>query len=340
MEIFQKINELNKMLIAYKDNKILGLASGEMGMCIYFLCLNRNKVYELVASKLLDDIYKQINTLSFYDIKTGLMGIGLGINFLIENNHIKGNINVILKDIDTEIIKLLNKSSFLENLSIFEQTQFLYYLYRRLLLQKKGKELEYIFQEYSIDLINNLNEKLNTDFFDDPIYFNANYSLPLLLYVLSKISCLNFYNYKINRVLQDISFLILSKIPVLHANRLYLIWGMEITKKQVQSKDWDNHIVLLRREFDFYAMLNNEFSSRNIYFNNGLPSVYLLIKALPEYFTQDEINKYNHLIIKRIEQSSEWELLLNDNEYFKTKSGLLDGWSGTSLLLHYENRLK
>ena len=340
MEVFQKIKELNKKLVDFKDNKALGLANGKMGRCIYFSCISKSKEYESIVSQLIDDIYSQIDSLLFHDIKTGWMGIGLGINFLIENNHLKGDVNVVLKDIDTAIIKLLNKSSFRDNLSIFEQNQFLYYLYIRLLSQKKGRELETIFQEYSISLINNLHEKIDAELFDGPLYFDVDYPLPLLLYVLSRISNLNFYNYKIDRVLQDISFQILSKIPFLHANRLYLIWGIEAINKQMQNKNWENHICLLRREFDFYEMLNNEFGSRNIYFNNGLPAAYLLIKVLPDYFTQDEMNEYNRQIIKKIEQSSEWEKLLNDEDYFKLKSGLFDGWSGTSLLLHYENRLK
>ena len=340
MELFQKIKVLEKKLIDFRDNKVLGLANGKMGICIYYSCLSKSKEYEPVVSQLIDDIYSQIDSLSPHDIKTGLMGVGLGINFLIGNNHLKGDINVVLKDIDTAIIKWLNKPSFKENLSIFEQTQFLYYLYIRLLSQNKGKELKTIFQEYSISLINNLHQKINTELFDDPLYFDATYPLPLLLYVLSKISRLNFYNYKIDRVLQDISFQIRSKIPFLHANRLYLIWGMEAINRQIQNRDWKNHIGLLRREFDFNEMLNNEFGSRNIYFNHGLPAVYLLLNALPEYFTPDERDEYNRQIIKKIEQSPEWERLLNDEDYFKQKSGLLDGWCGTSLLLHYENKLK
>ncbi|MBF0576026.1 lanthionine synthetase LanC family protein [Dysgonomonas sp. GY617] len=81
---------LNKKLIASLNSENnLGLATGKMGYCLYFYVLSRklnNKEYQDTAEKLLDEIFDNIQMVSGIDVKNGLAGIGLGIDYLIKNS--------------------------------------------------------------------------------------------------------------------------------------------------------------------------------------------------------------------------------------------------------------
>lgn len=44
-------------------------------------------------------------------IENGLYGLGCGLQYLIQNGFLEGDINEILEDIDSEVIKEYNKPS-------------------------------------------------------------------------------------------------------------------------------------------------------------------------------------------------------------------------------------
>ena len=76
-------------------------------------------------------------------------------------------------------------------------------------------------------------------------------------------------------------------------------------------------------------------NDKNIFINNGLSGIYLLLHSLQEYFTDEEFASYKKTIIHKIESSSDWYLLLNESVYFEKKAGLLSGYCGVSLV--YDN---
>lgn len=330
-------NNFNQMLVSTLDRDQLGLANGKMGYCIYFFWLNRienNEEYNIVAERLIDDILENIDTLKSIDIKNGLAGIGLGINYLIEEGYVTGNVNILLKNIDDLIFKHLNLPKYYTSINPLSTTQLLYYLCIRLKGQKEHSESEYLFKELIIKTVNNLYEKINLKFSEEALSYNIDYLLPQFLYVLSKIYSLNFYNYRILKILEEMTPLIRSTIPLLHCNRLYLLWGLDSIDKQVEISGWRNHIKLLRRECHIEIIFNEELSNNNIFFYNGVASIYFLITGLHRYFTPKEISQYNQQIKQKIESSEIWNILETDPYYFEDYKGLLNGFCGVSVLHH------
>ena len=220
-----------------------------------------------------------------------------------------------------------------EKLDFSDQLHILYYFIVRLKKQKQDSEQEWLFKELIIMIINSLSEKINFDIYDEPLIFNVDYLLPQYLFTLG--CCVDLYSTKIYHIIRELSIFLLSIFPHLHSKRLYLLWALSSLNKKTGIKDLESHCCLLRKELDIKKIINEEFSSRNIYFNDGFPFIYSLISSLPDYFSQNEIKQYKAEIIGKIIQSPEWEYLLQDGNYFNTKSGLFDGYSGTSLLLHY-----
>src|ERR1035438_8832595 len=96
----ERIEKFNHYVMSLDIDKIpIGLFCGKMGICIYFFHqarLTKNKKYEKFAKKLMNSIYDQIHTKSINDLEDGLIGVCLGINYLIEENFLKGNINYVI----------------------------------------------------------------------------------------------------------------------------------------------------------------------------------------------------------------------------------------------------
>lgn len=334
------VYSLNEKLITFlqKENIPLGLAEGKMGLCIYFYVLGRNlrnKEYEAVAEKLLDDIFENIGVINSIDVKNGLAGIGLGVDYLIKNNYVKGNINVILKDLDDIIFKNLSYPQYYEKIDSLSLIHILYYLCIRLKQQKQGSENDYLYRELIIQTVNNLYEHIIPTFYDEPFAYNIDYPLPQFLFVLSKLYSLDFYNYRLIKIIEELSYKVLSIMPLFHCNKLYLLWGMDALNKLIKDEHWEKHIVLLKEHIDITHILNHELRNKNIYFNDGITSLCYFINSLPDYFSREESDITGKQIVERINSSEVWSLLKDNPQYFENHTGLYNGFTGVSLLLQH-----
>lgn len=341
-------NTLNKHLLhSLQEGKIpLGLANGKMGICIYFYSLSRidqDAEFGKIAESLLDEIFDNINTIQTIDVKSGLTGIGIGIDYLIKNNYVQGNSNIILKDIDDIIFKNLSYYQLHEKLDFFSLNHILYYLCIRLRQQRLGSENEYLYKELIIQTVNNLYERLPVNFHEEPLSYTADYTLPQVLFVLGEICELNFYSYRIYKILEELNYKVLSTLPTLNSNRLYLLWGMDYLNRQIQNANWQRHILLIKEQIDLDYILNHELKNKNIYFHDGLASICFFIRELAYYFDNKELEIFWMQAASKIENSQVWTLLNEDLPYFEKYMGLYTGFPGAVLLLHklqsqnYEN---
>ena len=338
-----KIEALDKKVFDLKENFPIGLADGKMGQCVYFYYTGRmsqNEEYKQKSETLIGEILGQAGNSKVYDIKDGLAGIGLAVDYLMKNKFVNGDINEILNDVDNELFRQICKPVEYGINDYSLQMQLVYYFLVRLKDQKKNSENEYFFREAIISGLNYISGKINQILGDEPVSFNMENPLLQSLYVLSE--CEELYKDKINIILKEISLHILARIPVLHANRLYLLYVMDKVNKNIETKGWDEHIKLLARETNVEYIIEKELPEE-MFFANGLPAIYFLLSGLGDYFSSDSISKYKNMIISKIETSPLWNKLLDDENNLRKRCGLFSGYMGTSLLLqkHYndENRL-
>jgi hypothetical protein len=325
----ETIHLLDRRLMA-AETFLLGLANGKTGFSIYFYHQSRmtgNKEYKLHAQKLLTGVIENISRFRDYDMKTGLPGIGLGIDYLIDNKYVKGNINEILQDVDSELFKHLDK----QEQPDLTTPLLVYYFAVRLKKQKTGSEKEQIFKDLIIQGINNLSEKMTPMLFEETLLFSMENPLAQLLYVLS--CCFEIHPVKIEKTLKELTPYIVSKLPYLQVNRLLMLWIAYSINRKLRHKEWETYIKVLLKNMDIKYMIQTEMRGRSIYFADGLPALYFLLSQTRNCFTDSELELYNLLIIGKIADSPEWEHLLQDEEYFKAMSGLYSGYCGTSLLL-------
>lgn len=86
----------------------IGLLNGKMGITLFFYHYaqyTKNKIYKRFAGDLLDEIYAEIHMDTTKNFQDGLCGIAWGIEYLIRNNFVKAESDIVLEDIDAKIME-------------------------------------------------------------------------------------------------------------------------------------------------------------------------------------------------------------------------------------------
>lgn len=337
-----QINTLNRKLLSAIDSTCpIGLAKGKLGLCIYYYYLSRwEKLdeYEQIAENLLDDVVSRLSDITDVTVESGLAGIAIGIDHLVKENFIGGDINEILEEVDIAIFK---KLAFLmykyikKQISKTDLMHLLYYLYIRY-TEQTSPDNQYIFQELIIRTIEMFKEDLETGFFHEPLSFSLrNFQLPPFLYITGKIYDLDIYKVRITRILEEYINRILSTYPVSQANRLYLLCGLISIRTCLPDykKEIDSHIRLLREGIDIDHIVNCELMNQDIYAMDGLSAVYMLLFYLQTKYPADGFDYDPQLFFTIISNSEAWNALSDKEFYYHKYSKFSDGFPGAYLVL-------
>ncbi len=333
----KRIEDINTFIMAQELNKIpLGLFSGQMGICIYFYHqarLYKNKEYEEFAEKLLDNIYQSLHTNISYDFENGLAGICYGINYLIDHNFVEGNVNSILSDLDDQIYAkivtdLLSDKTNVSTGHINRILGIIVYFCKRLENPKLSSNNRYVFENLIIKLINAIEHNINGEKYIEPYYFSIiAYNLPIYLFVLCRVHQLGFYNYKVDRILNELSNKLKITYPLLQSNRMFLSIAMRSVTGAKPNLNWHKHISVLEKDIDIDKVISNEFKNKNIFFHDGVTGFAYLLSE----FEYKPITDYK-LLLYKIEQSNMWDEYLNDENGIKAQIGLINGFCGVILM--------
>ena len=312
----------------------IGLGCGKMGICIYLFFLSKiynDNHYRQRARRLLDNIIENVTVASPLDINDGLLGIGFGLNYLIETKNIYGNINNMLADVDDYLFKQIAYPEVVEGVFIDPLIEYILYLNMR--VPKQKGENRFIFEALIGKSLNILQNKIDYSLFDEPSNFSFNYQLPKFIYMLSNLYSNGFFQAKCINILKELSSKIISSIPVLHSNKLLLLNAINSLNKSVDIGLFKDYFKTLFDMFNLEYMINEEFRDRNIFLYNGLSGAFYLINELAPFFAHTQVVSMKDMIIRRIISSSVW-LSMEDSSFFYSKSGLLNGFCGTSILIH------
>jgi len=325
-ERIEKFNQL-VMNLDFK-NTPAGLYNGKMGLCIYFYELaymTSEKKYSVFAEKLLNDIVPNIAENIAIDMETGLTGICIAINYLLDKGYVSGNPNSVLKNFDDKILRSLLFNRTFENDKNMNLSITLLYLSSRLQHTGLNKDERRIMQDVIIENINRI-ESSDTEKFTEPTFFSSTgYFTPIYLKLLQQIYKLHFYDYKIERIVKEISSHILYRYPLNKANRLLLCSEMnEIEMIFENIKGWNEHIGVLQQNLNIPQIIH-EFRNKNMAFFNGLCGFYYLLRKTGHG------NEYNDLFLDKISSSDIWDQLYENDNALYLPTGLYGGISGVIL---------
>lgn len=181
------------------DLNLIGM-NGCMGKIISLYSLyqkTNDDNHRLKGEKLLDDIWESCDTSSPLSYGSGLCGVGVGIEYLIQNQLVEGNADEVLSDIDAIVFNVIDMRR-LSGLDIDNGILGLaYYLFHRLHYRKESEECNVLnLKIYVIYLI---------DWIEETIIQNgiiSKFESHEILYILSLLHQLNIINTKIEK-LQD-----------------------------------------------------------------------------------------------------------------------------------------
>ena len=326
---------LHSNLINIANHQVaLGLFSGKMGHCIYFYEFSRltgNDKYAKVADDLLDSVCHCLKNYRVWDIESGLIGIGLGINYLVKHNFICGSINKILREFDILLFKVLLFPEKHKSVELNLKVQLLFYYSIRIKDQKKGSNAEFIFKELIFKILNSFTN-FSDNYFDEPYSFSVDYKLPFFLLTLGTLAKEALFRVKIKKLIDDMPLKISSQIPLLHSHRVYLILGMLSLAKEFDLITWQKHIQLIQREIDVNVIFSQEFYDRNIFFKDGITGIaYILSEYNKRVDNKNRIDFSYDDIKNKIRTSETWDQLMTDSVFFRDNCGL-SGFCGISLL--------
>lgn len=335
----KQIDELNKRLLQSIEKPYpIGLAQGKMGICIYFYHLSRieqEEQYKIIAEELLDEILEKLSPDLPINIESGLAGIALGIIHLIKTGFVEGDENELLDDFDNIIFKQLafipdNTSPKKDDL-----LHLIFYLSLRLSAQTNENE-RYIFQELIIKTLNKFASGITGDFFDETYSFSVyQYHTPVLTYIFSLILRHDFYNERIYKILEEFELKILSRLPISHANRLYMLCGILPLVPYMPNLQWKDCADLLHREINLSLIFEREMKNKHIFVSNGLSMVYLLLYYLEKNYPEYKITYNPSDFYEKIISSEAWDSLFTKTHFFNIHNGLLNGFPGVQLILSH-----
>jgi len=338
------MEQINDLLMQHAAGlKDPSLLQGKMGVSCYFFHLARHSkipIYQSFAETLLDDVYEYIhNNQSGFGFGDGLAGISWAIVNLVENRFVEADVDEVLSDADDKIYHHLHASSeisfgFTEGL-----LGYLFYVATRTRWRKASNQVgEFVFERLLVDLLNRISVAVDERRWrvSEPPFFNLNWDLPLLILLLAKIKRLNFYEYKLDKVVNSLAPLVLSTVPCRHINRLYLSYSIVQLLECFDLPDWKRHVGLLQANIDLPRIFDKELGDKNIFLSNGLAGLSFILQGLGLHRSKEGTPREMGLA-QKIQQSQYFQSIIKKDPATVPNLTLLNGLTGIGFQFLFEN---
>lgn len=333
----------NRLVDSLHENYPIGAAQGKMSVIIYFYHLYRScgeERYREIAESFLDQLMeKDLSNQLSLDVEEGLCGVALGLDWLIRERFVAGDINALAADIDALLFKATVFGRLEEKYTVSQMIHFLYYIAIRLREQTSADD-RYVYQELAIKLVNKLGDLVDPGFYREYYSFSVyHYHVPLLLKTLAIVARQGFYTGRIEKLLERFSRDLFAHRPKFQLNRLYLLWGVLAVNVEFQFPEWKRYADSLYRSIDLDRLLNEEVKDRNIYISDGLSFFYWIVESLRKDYPDLAFDYSPRLVYDRLVHSDAWNALERDPFYFQIHRGLLNGFPGVVLtMLNLSNK--
>ncbi len=320
----------------------IGLLNGKFGVAIYFFRLAEvtgNQQHQEFAENLLDEIFEKVaSSVNPLNFESGLAGVAWGIEYLVVNDFIEADTDDVLADADDIIYQyIVNEHSIPIGL-LKGLMGFGFYILSR--LERKDLNANTmqvkIFKNLLIEIINKVSTYIEEDknIFREPGIFDITWDLPHCLIFFSNAYKLNIYNVKIIKILENLSPVVLSILPVSQCNRLHLLLGMQHVLHLVDLQGWRTHAMLLKQTIIPTTIIDKELKDKLISIANGVAGYSFIVNQLNQFGVNIIFNPQE--IAKRITESEYWAEMKNNKYIEHENMGLLHGFSGIGMeLLRY-----
>lgn len=341
LEVCKKIANI----LTGKEFNNQGVMYGKMGQAIFFYLLAKEISSEENverAEKLLDEIFQA--TTPIINFKDGIAGIGWGIEYLIRNDFCEGEVDEIVEDIDSKIFKFLNEERKIPFGLQDGLTGYLQYLIMRLKDRTDDQnDIVKINRELLKRIIHKIDQTAPEKFINltRDVRFNLLEDVYIMLLSCISVLKLNIYNDKILNMFKQWETYLLSYLPGIHFNRLYLAAVLFQMNQFLESSTMARHIKTLLFSVDI-DQLRSEIDARAV--NNiglGYLGQLLLLDKCIAFF---DSTYPNYILFSSLRGEvlglCHDELIASIDDLSKNQGGeedttlrVVDDWLGTGLLL-------
>ena len=126
---------------------------------------------------------------------------------------------------------------------------------------------------------------------------------------------------------------LITRIPLLHMNRLYLLWGMLTIKPFLKDTDFIQYVDQIKRSVDVKYLIEREINIKNIFVTNGYSLLFVLLKLIDKKYPLYSFVYDENQIVDKIKTSPAWKDLQDVPSFYRIHRGLLNGFLGVDLLL-------
>lgn len=318
----------------------VSLGNGLTGVAVTYLYNDRskefNRQYEL-AESILHTVRNKVRELELStDLYSGVLGTVLGLCYLIRTDCIACSENEFVRDFDSRIYQIVT-TDYNRRKEAFNCTSsklnMLFYLIVR--MDKMRKTEKVIFEDVIIKLINDIYDDLQGSTEDESLVYEnllkSHFSYFLCL--LAKTYSLGFYNTRILHVLDEYRYKVFSRKPLLHSNRLVLLFAANEICRSTGQKQWKEFVHELRGSILLEKILTYELNKNQIFFSDGIGSIYLMLSHYNKY-NDEKFELNNEYFYNRIANSELWKEVDPDSAVFRCVMSL-DGFGGLTMLLEY-----
>lgn len=320
--------------------KSVSLFNGKMGVCQYLFILARytkNKKYQKLAESLIDNICRTLSISDGISFVNGLPGVLFGLSCLVNNKYVLTDLENFSKEIDDYVFRLTIQ----DKINVENSPQLLWrllYLTKRIeTAGSNDNESIQLHKALIIDIVNTIDifnyKDGYSSFKEEAPYFSlTEYKLPIYLYILAELYKLNFYNDKLDKIIEyGITPLFNGLFPILQINRICLIAAVYHLFSVRPVSAWKKHIEILENSIDLDIIFNEEFKTKSLNLNNGVSGLLFVLCIIPETKLISLKDTLCQKAVKKIEESFYLqEIISNKNN---SDIGFLSGSCGIALSL-------
>lgn len=312
-----QVEAINYLMLNGSFIKDLGLVSGKTGLAILFFTLARrrdNRYYSSYANELIDEIYQELTPEVSTGLSSGLIGIGLGFQYLISNRYVDAHEDNVLSEFDDTIYSRLEESRFSQSQLVIESG---IYFAQRVSSFRTRQDLKLV------DLNQRRLHTIIRHLLDKDLSFK---DLPFLLTLFSRMNDLRDFESLMETVLST-----LEKLPYEQTGKTQLLIVFLLSRIRGQEMCRENIVIQHKIDFllntlDHNTMRSEESSNPIFITKQGLTWIYYqLFSELKEEILLKESKYWFDRSYKS----------LSDIKNKNSELGLMNGLAGSILVIEH-----
>lgn len=318
-----KLNGIEILELA--DNLPTGLWDGKAGLCLY-LAESDGETARQLWKKVMQELPQLCGNIDFFH---GLTGIVFAAYKLEEKGVELAEVANLTAEVDSLVFREVGYGHCNDNISLLALAQLVCFEAWLISEDKDNSGEERCIRLALLKNIVNLmlEEVAGAELYEPPT-FSLEYVLPNVITALAFACKCDVYEKRIERTMAEMSRLVIGRLPLLHANRLFMLFAIEQLYSVCKlDNHWKEYKVMLEKSISIKTVLDEVKGS--IYIVDGVSGVFWLLKKMDclKQLTVEIMNKMQKLI----DDSNELKLLNANDKYRLGHFGLFNGMAGVLL---------